>query len=217
MKFASIYNYCSESFTRMKTGKTPIKNIFFIIALAIMATSCQSYCLRPGNLLFHVAEKSNAITEVTPGMIDHVAIVITKDSVIEAVGRGVVTTPLDSLLAQSGHYIVAKVRNADRQQSIRNARKYLGRSYDYLYLPDNADIYCSELVQISFVDRHQRPLFSTIPMSFHDNTGNITPYWRDFYARHDLDVPEGKPGTNPAELLQRKEIKKGKGTLKSKK
>ena len=61
--------------------------------------------LREGDLLFHVAEKNNAITEVTPGMIDHVAIVIGADSVIEAVGKGVVTTPLDSLLSQSGRYV----------------------------------------------------------------------------------------------------------------
>lgn len=191
-------------------NKIRIRSSFFLIGFAVFAAGCQSYCPRPGDLLFHVAEKPNAITDVTPGMIDHVAIVITKDSVIEAVGRGVVTTPLDSLLAQPGQYIVGKVCKADRKQSVHNARQYLGRAYDYLYLPDNADIYCSELVQFSYVNRHGQTIFQPIPMSFHDETGNITDYWKRFYAQHGMEVPEGKPGTNPGELSQRKEV-----TLKS--
>ena len=46
---------------------------------------CRS-ALRPADLLFHVSEVENAITAVTPAMIDHVAIVVSRDSVIEAVG-----------------------------------------------------------------------------------------------------------------------------------
>lgn len=44
----------------------------------LLLTSCSS-SLHVGDLLFHVVEKGNAITDVTPGMIDHVAIVISKD------------------------------------------------------------------------------------------------------------------------------------------
>lgn len=191
----------------MKTNKCSLRMMFFAIGTAFLMASCNTCRLQPGDLLFHVAEKSNAITDVTPGMIDHVAIVISKDSVIEAVGRGVVTTPLDSLLAQPGRYVLGKVSKANRRQSVRNARQYLGRSYDYLYLPDNADIYCSELVEFSFVDRRGQKLFQPIPMSFHDSTGTVTDYWKKFYARHGMDVPEGKPGTNPGELSQRKEVR----------
>ena len=53
-----------------------------IIVACLMLTGCQSMALREGDLLFHIAEKSNAITEVTPGMIYHVVIVIGADSVI---------------------------------------------------------------------------------------------------------------------------------------
>lgn len=172
------------------------------LLLLILLTSCSS--LQPGDLLFHVANSRNAITDVTPGMIDHVAIVIPGDSVIEAVPRGGVrTTPLDTLRRQEGYYMIGKVRGVDRSASIANARRYLGQAYDHFFLADNKDIYCSELVQFSFVDRHGQRLFAPIPMSFHDSTGQITPYWQQFYQRHDMQVPESMPGTNPGELSQR--------------
>lgn len=180
-----------------------MKNI--CLFLVIFLTSCSG--LHTGDLLFHVVEKGNAITEVTPGMIDHVAIVISKDSVIEAVGAGVKTTPLDSLRQQEGYYIIGKVRRADPTLSVMNARYYLGRPYDRLYLPDNEAIYCSELVQFSMVDNEGYRLLSPIPMSFHDASGNITSYWQQFYERHNMEVPEGWPGSNPGELSQRREVR----------
>ena len=173
--------------------------------LSLLLTSCAT--LHTGDLLFHVTERGNAITDVTPGMIDHVAIVLSRDSVIEAVGRGVVTTPLDSLRHQSGYYIIGRVRQADDCLSVTNARRYLGRPYDDLYLPDNDAIYCSELVQFSFVDKAGALLFFPVPMSFHDSTGRITDYWTQFYAQRGIAVPEGQPGTNPAELSKRENIK----------
>ncbi|MBP3252139.1 MAG: hypothetical protein J6M25_05790 [Prevotella sp.] len=180
----------------------------YLLSSSMLLAGCQSQGLAPCDLLFHVAATSNQITDVTPGMIDHVAICLGPDSVVEAIGRGVVTTPLDSVLQrEAGYYIHACVRGVDRRQSLANARAYLGRAYDYLYLPDNDDIYCSELVQLAFVDRRGRPLFSPIPMSFHDATGRITDYWTQFYARRGLHVPEGQPGTNPGELSQRKQVK----------
>lgn len=180
-------------------------DIFMTIALAL--TSCQTYSLQQGDLLFHVTSQPNAITDVTPAMIDHVAIVLSKDSVIEAVSRGVVITPIDSLRHHEGYYLVARVKKANYKRSVENARHYLGRPYDTLYLPDNDAIYCSELVQFSYVDKHGNLLFQPVPMSFHDTTGHITPYWQQFYAEHDMHVPEGEPGTNPAELSRRQAIR----------
>ena len=181
------------------------KASIIILAGCLAMVSCQTYCA--GDLLFHVASKDNAITDVTPGMIDHVAIVITRDSVIEAVSRGVKTTPIDSLRRQEGYYLIGKVIGADRKASIAHARQYVGRAYDALFLKDNEDIYCSELVQFSFVDTQGKPIFSPIPMSFHDATGNITDYWKNFYKKRGMDVPEGQPGTNPSELSQRENVR----------
>lgn len=161
--------------------------------------------LRIGDLLFHVPTKGNAITDVTQGMTDHVAIFLGGDSVVEAVGRGVVITTLDSLCRQEGYYFIGRIpkRKFNRKKSIRNALSYVGRQYDWLYLPDNDDIYCSELVTISYVDQKGKPLFAAIPMSFHDVSGRITEYWQEFYHRHNMEVPEGQPGSNPAELSRR--------------
>ena len=185
--------------------KTP--QYLLAAALMLLCISAAAQHLKPGDLLFHVPAAANHITDVTPAMIDHVAIVLSEDSVIEAKHRGVVTTPIDSLRRQEGYYIIGRVRRADRIRSLANARRYLGRKYDFVFLPDNEDIYCSELVQLSFVDKKGRPLFTTIPMSFHDSTGRITDYWTQFYARRGMPVPEGQPGTNPAELSRRKAVR----------
>lgn len=174
--------------------------------LAALVSPAQQ--LRPGYLLFHVTQQENRITEVTPGMIDHVAIVLAADSVIEAIPRrGVVIRPVDSLRRQEGYYLVGRVKHADSKRTLQQAQRYLGRRYDYLFLPDNDDIYCSELVQLSFVDHKGRQLFDCIPMSFHDSTGRVTDYWTQFYARRGMTVPEGEPGTNPGELSKRKNVK----------
>jgi len=185
-------------------------------------TSCHTHFhLREGDLLFHVVGdgQDNAITDVTPGRIDHVAIFIgtkvqgneaaeARDYVVEAIGNGVVTTPLDSLLERDGgRYLAGRVSGIDRRRSVSNALTYLGRPYDHLYSADDEAVYCSELVQLSFVDRHGQRVFAPVPMSFHDSTGIVTPYWRDYYNRQGLEVPEGQPGTNPGELSQRKQVK----------
>ena len=184
-----------------KTARKSFAKPFFATALLFLCSSCQT--LKTGDLLFHVAESGNAITDVTPGMIDHVAIYLGNDSAVEAVGRGVVITPLDSLRQQKGHYMIGRVSYLNAKASIEQALSYVGRSYDWLYLPDNDDIYCSELVLLSYTDREGKQLFAPIPMSFHNASGRITDYWKEFYARHQMEVPEGLPGSNPAELSQR--------------
>ena len=185
-----------------------MKTLCLQVFAAILLASCMSpWPPRTADLLFHVAATENAITAVTPGMIDHVAIMISADSVIEAVGKGVVTTPLDSLRKQKGYYLYARVRHADRQRSIANARRFLGQPYDSLYLPDNEAVYCSELVLLSFVNKRGKPIFQPVPMTFRDSTGQIPSHWLELYERNGIAVPEGEAGSNPAELSQRKIVK----------
>ena len=76
-----------------------MRNFCFFLLLMAM-TSCTT--VRQGDLLFHVAPQHNAITSVTPGMIDHVAIAVSKDSVIEAVKEGVKLTAINELWQQEG-------------------------------------------------------------------------------------------------------------------
>ena len=177
-----------------------------IVLAAGLLMGCGS--LRKGDLLFHVASKGNHITEVTPGMIDHVAICLGHDSVIEALPRqGVTTTPLHMVLSrEEGYYIRGRVRGADGRRSTEQALRYLGLPYDSLYLEDNEAVYCSELVVMSLVDRRGRRLLQQVPMTFRDSTGQIGSYWQQFYSRQGMDVPEGAPGSNPSELSQRKRV-----------
>ena len=83
---------------------------------------------------------------------------------------------------------------------VRRALEHLGKPYDDLYMIDTQEIYCSELVQQSYVNGKGQRLFPLINMSFHDSNGNILDYWREHYAKHGMAVPEGALGTNPAQI-----------------
>ena len=190
----------------------------------LFALHCQAYgqCtltdLRSGDLLFFAPAKDNAITKVTQGIgdvaIDHVAIVRVTDSVIttiEAVHRGVVEMPIDSTWARtrqkSETVIVGRINGGlDIPASIARALQHLGKPYDFFFEPSDSAIYCSELVQKAFVDIEGKPLFHTIPMSFHTPDGKILPYWTEYYRRAGKTVPEGAPGTNPGQLSRSRRL-----------
>ncbi len=163
--------------------------------------------LKDGDLMFCASGKPNAITDVTHGIdemgINHVAIL------------GVCITPIDSFLNQNKgrssnqQILVGRINHdsIDILKSISNALKYIGRPYDFYFESGDSAIYCSELVQISFVDHKGKLLFHTIPMSFHNDSGEITAFWRNYYSKAGMNVPEGAPGSNPGELSREKIIK----------
>lgn len=191
--------------------------------------------LRGGDLLFVVNGQGNNITDVTDGVdglgIDHIA-VFSDGNVIEAIPKyGVVENPLDSFLVRLSDresVLVGRIEGLDVEESVTNARKFLGKSYDDIFMPSDSAIYCSELVQKSFVfkdglkkrDHNVKEVdskaigsgtkhfvFGTIPMSFHDSTGNVTEFWTKFYSARGLAVPEGEPGTNPGQLSRDPNVK----------
>ena len=179
---------------------------------------CDVSLLKDGDLLFEVSPSDNVITDVTQGFdgmkIDHVAIYWDKH-VIEATRvKGVSISSLEQFIKRntqdSGEVRVLVGRitsDYHLRKTIKRAKRFLGLPYDSLFLPDNNAIYCSELVQKSYVDKKNRVIFSPIPMSFHDASGNVTDYWKAFYRRFNMDVPEGEPGTNPGELSRRENVK----------
>ena len=196
-----------------------------VVLLLIFLLGCSSSGLsvsdlRDGDLLFVVSGNGNNITRVTEGVdgkaIDHVAI-YSEGHVIEAIPvKGVVESPLDSFLVRlAGHesVLVGRVQGADVRKSVANARTFVGLPYDDIFMPGDSAIYCSELVQRSFVSKSStrmaksggdgcggEAVFGTIPMSFHDSTGRVTDFWTKFYAARGLQVPEGEPGTNPGQI-----------------
>lgn len=209
--------------------KKIVSNLFLLCFILLVGCSADSFQgddislknLHEGDLMFVVKETSNPITDATQGIdglkIDHVAIYHHTDSAdyaLEAIGKGVVLTPLTAFLnrtkGKEGKPLVAVGRviaDCDMNTSMKRALSYLGRAYDHFYMPDDKEIYCSELVQKSFVDHHGLPVFPTIPMSFHDKDGKILDSWKQFYAFYHREVPEGEPGTNPGQLSRDKAVK----------
>lgn len=169
------------------------------------------------DLIFVTSPRANAITDVTSGFsnlpFDHVAIYYEANGcprIIESVpDGGVQMKDLQQFVSENNeaHAYVARVTaDYDAARTLRNAFLYVGRPYDHLFLADNDAIYCSELVQFSFVDKQGTLVFPPIPMSFHDSKGKITEYWIRFYKEHGMEVPEGLPGTNPGELSRRNNV-----------
>lgn len=203
----------------------PAKPILRMIMLALCllpssAGICQTVGekwngqLAEGDLLFCASRKGNQITDVTQGVdglkIDHVAIVHFEGKkwyALEAIHKGVCLTPSDSFLVRCSDVVVARLCDTvGVSRSVYRAMVQLGKPYDFNFMPDDSAFYCSELVQKSYRDASGQLIFQPIPMSFHDKTGMVTPYWKDYYARQGLCVPEGAPGSNPGDLSRNKAL-----------
>lgn len=185
-----------------------------------------SILLEEGDLLFNVVGNEEglaaAIVDVTDGIdhqqISHVAIVHMQHGTVyalEATGKhGVWLTPIDSFINNADHTpegkpLILVGRLKDRSNitcSVNKALSYLGRPYDKLYMPDDSAIYCSELVQLSYTYSDGTSVFPQQPMSFHDKSGNVTEFWKDYYRSFGMDVPEGWPGTNPGGISRSEAI-----------
>ena len=196
-----------------------MKNMAVVVCLAMcLGTRGQNEInvksLAEGDLLFCVAENGNNITDVTTGLdgkqIDHVAI-FHKDKgaafALEAIHQGVCLTPIDSFMARRQTVMVAQLKDTTGvARSVERAMQFIGTPYDFNFMPSDSAMYCSELVQKCYRTPHGELVFNPIPMSFHDKTGKVTAYWKEYYGRQGLEVPEGKPGSNPGNLSRSEKI-----------
>lgn len=132
-----------------------------------------------GDLLFCAQEKGNNITDVTQGVggmkIDHVAIFHRQGGrtfALEAIHSGVGLTPIDSFMARRKAVLAARLRDTlGVARSVERALGFIGRPYDFNFMPDDSAFYCSELVQKCYRDSRGELVFKPIPMSFHDKSG----------------------------------------------
>ena len=174
--------------------------------------------LQHGDLLFCVASPSRdgiaqAIVTVTEGIdlqrVSHVAIVCIESSgtyALEASGEhGVWLHPINAFFDHCDHtsegnpmVLLGRLKDTSNvAASVEMAKTYLGRPYDYQYMPSDSALYCSELIHFSYFDTEGKEIFPQVPMSFHDKSGNIPSFWKDYYRQWNMSVPEGWPGTNP--------------------
>lgn len=190
-----------------------MKHLILILLLACaLSVNAQQQVLE-GDLLFAYSSTSGkAISDATVHdstalPIYHVAIATWVDGkpyALEAIDEGVVLTPYDKFCERTmskGGMLVGRLKDRSGvDQSVSNAMEHLGKPYDDLYMIDTQEIYCSELVQLSYVNGKGQRQFPLINMSFHDANGHILDYWREHYSKHGMAVPEGALGTNPAQI-----------------
>ena len=177
--------------------------------------------LRTADLLFVVNIEGNAITSVTEGYeqlpIDHVAIfyrdsVSLSPCVVQADYRGVRICSLSDFVLESDSaslkIVVGRVQVSFlSRRSVANALSHVGKPYDFYFMPDDKEMYCSELVQKCYVGTSGDLLFSTIPMTFRNASGEVPDYWVKHYQKKGIPIPEGAPGTNPGELSRRPQVR----------
>lgn len=178
-----------------------------LLAAALLAAACGPQW-ETGDLLFvRDTTGMGQAVEATTGEVTHVAIVLCTDSGTYALDatplRGVALTPIaDFLRLNPNHELVRPQWEYNTVFFDHEVRAVIGAAYDSLFLPGNMDYYCSELVWDCFRDAQGRPLVPTQPMTFRDSTGQMPPYWVDWFARLGREAPEGIEGTNPQDLYR---------------
>jgi hypothetical protein len=223
-----------ESRKQKMTNKTamrklPKKSKYFVyISLFLFCAACttpvDSFRLETGDLLFQVGEgrMSETIAKVTSGESDinytHVGIVLVKNDtifVIEAISSGVSKTLLDTFLLRSAYFeekpivAVGRLTQEYRElipQALVRAKGLLGKPYDFVFCPDNDAYYCSELVEVSFLNRQNIPIFEPISMNFRDVDGNLPTFWIEHFEKHNAVIPENRSGSNPGDLSKSNKI-----------
>ena len=204
--------------------------LLIALALAAAVASCTHRPeLRNGDLVFvgipmdyslDSTSMDAAISAATggPGLnLIHVAIAEVKgDStwIIDAtLKRGVHRHPLDTFLAdftlKDGslpEFIIKRVSGADAGDAVERAKTFCGQPYDLYFLAGNDAMYCSELVQNSYLDAAGNQVFSSQPMNFAAPDGTMPVYWKQLFAILGMDVPQGEPGTNPQSMSESKNL-----------
>ncbi|MDE6653889.1 MAG: hypothetical protein K2K37_05830 [Muribaculaceae bacterium] len=167
-----------------------------------------------GALVFVVggdSDFSRAITSATSvedlPPFDHVGIIDVDSagvSVIEASPQdGVTVTPWADFKAAAGSLMVVDMHKVvDTAAAVERARECIGRPYDWAYGCGTDSIYCSELVQIAYLDAEGKPIFKSRPMNFRDASGDIPDFWTRIFEKLGVPIPQGAPGTNPNDMAR---------------
>ncbi|MDO4729102.1 MAG: YiiX/YebB-like N1pC/P60 family cysteine hydrolase [Bacteroidota bacterium] len=206
-----------------------MKKIFVVYVLVYFLLGCSSTKtikqnqLKQADLLFVVAKNqdiSAAINRVTKQAeddnFDHVVLVEhTSEGVYvlhASSKKGTIRESLQEFLVgvQGQRVVVYRVRGFqdENQQKkvIDKAHSMLGLPYNFSYVLDDECLYCSDFIERCF---REFAVFEHIPMNFKNpKTGQIDDFWKEFYEKYQIDVPQDKPGTNPNQLSRSEKLEK---------
>ncbi|QEA58665.1 hydrolase [Leuconostoc koreense] len=156
--------------------------------------------LKQADLLFvknRNSEMDKGIVESTGNFV-HVAILVNEENIIHATADG-------GVCLQSLQYFLEKNKSADvyrtnvinTKQIIINAKKHLGKPYNFSFRPGMDSFYCSQLVVTAFEGFVK---FSEQPMFFGNKRQQISDFWAAYYKKLNESVPVNVPGTNPNDM-----------------
>lgn len=191
----------------------------YILGIAIICVSVFGYAqksaykvLRNGDLLFQDldCELCEAIEDVTTSFdkkrFSHIGLVWVKsDSVyiVEAVGKGVVATPLSEFVKRSNNQMyVGRLKPEYKhliERSLVFAIQQIGKEYDDEFLYANGKYYCSELVYDAFkTANNDKAFFQLEPMTYKVvGTDKFSAVWENYFQKKNQEIPEGELGINP--------------------
>ena len=206
----------------------------FLVFCICLAASCarQPESLQTGDLIFvgipadySLDDNSMdaAIADATgsPDSLNliHVAIAEVEGDqtwIIDAtIKYGVDRHPLDTFLTQftlkDGSYPVFEVMRLKddkvAETAVERAKSFVGTSYDVAFLPDNGALYCTELVQVSYLTDDGARIFASAPMHFKNAEGEFPVYWQQLFALIGQQIPQDIPGTNPQAMARDPQLK----------
>ena len=182
----------------------------FLIILGILTGKALE--LKNGDLIFVGEGKgdfSKAISESTANhdsiRFVHVGIIEIDNGetfVIEASpDEGVRKVSIQQFLEHNPLIVIKRIKiDFPVEAMLEKAKSHIEEEYDWLYLPNNGKMYCSELVYETYLDKDGNHLFNSKPMNFRSPDGSMPQFWIDLFERLGTPIPEGVEGTNPADL-----------------
>ena len=209
----------------------------FFVLCACLAAACarqpKQEVLQTGDLIFvgipadyslDSTSMDSAIAEAT-GAKDSLNLIHVAIAEVDAAGQtwiidatikyGVDRHPLDTFLTQftlkDGSLPVFEVmRLKDDSQAAKDvarAKQYVGMPYDVAFLPDNDALYCTELVQLSYLSESGEQVFASAPMNFKNAEGEFPLYWTQLFELIHQPIPQGVPGTNPQAMSRDSQLR----------
>ncbi len=141
--------------------------------------------------------------------INHMGIYIGDDTIIEAVSKGVVKTSVSDFINKSESIYIADVNDKELAiNAVTNAIKELGKPYNFPFLNNNGEsFYCSQLIYECYKYKNGETFFEMDYLKFKDpQTGELIPFFIEYYDNLGVPIPLGEKGTHPATLSKNKNL-----------